>query len=281
MIKNVAYFPSQAARNSPPVMQAFLDGLKRRGITAQENHWDSDAAVIWSALWHGRMASNQQVYQHYRAQNKPVFIIEIGALYRGTTWKIAVNNITAQGHYGHAQNLDPDRPKQLGITLADLPHAEPHIIVAAQHARSLQVADIDSMEHWISQKIQQVRQHTDRPIVIRPHPRSRLNTELLPSGVAVQTPRHINGTYDDFDMHYNCHAVINHNSGPGIQAAIGGVRPVVDQSSLAYPVGVAVSDIEQEYTIDREQWLIEICHTEYTVEEIAKGRFIDRLESVL
>ena len=77
MINNIAYFPSQCAQNSRPVMSAVLDYLQARGIQTQENSMESDAAVIWSVLWAGRMAPNQAVYQHYRSQGKPVVIIEI------------------------------------------------------------------------------------------------------------------------------------------------------------------------------------------------------------
>ena len=140
MINNIAYFPSQCAQNSRPVMSAVLDYLQARGIQTQENSMESDAAVIWSVLWAGRMAPNQAVHQHYRSQNKPVVIIEIGALYRGNTWKIAVNNITSQGYYGHLDNLDWDRPAKLKISLATQLGSKPNIIIAAQHDRSLQVA---------------------------------------------------------------------------------------------------------------------------------------------
>ena len=71
----------------------------------------ADAAVIWSVLWHGRMRANRAVYEHYRSQNRPVIVIDIGALYRGTTWKLAVNHITRDGYYGHESNLDRDRPR--------------------------------------------------------------------------------------------------------------------------------------------------------------------------
>ena len=111
MIKNIAYFPSQCALNSGPVLNAVLDQFHVAGIRTQENSWTADAAVIWSVLWNGRMQSNQEVYQYYRAQHKPVVIIETGALYRGRTWKISVNHVNAQGYYGHQENLDPDRPR--------------------------------------------------------------------------------------------------------------------------------------------------------------------------
>ena len=133
MINNIAYFPSQCAQNSRPVMSAVLDYLQARGIQTQENSMESDAAVIWSVLWAGRMAPNQAVYQHYRSQGKPVVIIEIGALYRGNTWKIAVNNINADGHYGHLDNLDWDRPKKLRISLATQFNPRPNSIVSWQY----------------------------------------------------------------------------------------------------------------------------------------------------
>jgi hypothetical protein len=66
-------------------------------------------------------------------------------------------------------------------------------------------------------------------------------------------------------MHWNFDTVINYNSGPGIQATIAGVPAIVDKTSLAYGVE------------DREQWLVEICHTEYTVEEIESGTWVKRI----
>jgi hypothetical protein len=71
--------------------------------------------------------------------------------------------------------------------------------------------------------------------------------------------------------------VVNYNSGPGIQAAIAGVRPVVDASSLAYPVAVSYEDLEQPYVVDRDLWLTQLCHTEYTVDEIKKGSWLSRI----
>ena len=82
-------------------------------------------------------------------------------------------------------------------------------------------------------------------------------------------------------MHFDCHAVVNYNSGPGIQAAIAGVRPVVDMTSLAYPVGVGFADIEQPYETDRDLWLRQICHTEYTVEELQRGTWLTRIAPAL
>jgi hypothetical protein len=261
-------------------MSRMLDCLQARGFCTKENSMDADAAVIWSVLWHGRMARNELVYQHYRNQNKPVIIVEIGALYRGTTWKIAVNNITSSGYYGHHENLDPDRPRKLGISLAQPVQAEPYILIAAQHRNSLQLEGVE-LESWIVEQINLIKQHTDRTVRVRPHPRCKLKMELLPKNIEYEIPHRLQNTYDSFDMHYNCHAVVNYNSGPGILAAISGARPLVNATSLAYPVSVDAVNIENAYDKDRESWLIELCHTEYTLDEIERGQWLKRISPAL
>ena len=280
----MAYFPLQCAKNSSPVISAMLDSLRNAGVSTQENSWDADAVIIWSVLWAGRMAANQAVWSHYRSQGRPVVVIDVGALYRGETWKIALNSITADGYYGHTENLDWDRPRKLGISLAINLTCNPRIVIAAQHARSLQVTGLVSMEGWIIDQVQRLRAVTDRPIVVRPHPRSALDRAglvHLPKDVIIETPQRIDNTYDSYNLAFDCHAIINHNSGPGIQAAIAGTRPIVDVSSLAHPVGITHADIDRPYDQDRDQWLVELCHTEYTVEEIQQGLWLQRLQPQL
>lgn len=277
---NIAYFPNQCARNSVPVMSAMLSSLKQAGHHCVENSMEADAVIIWSVLWSGRMAPNRAIWDHYQKNNKPVIVVDIGSLYRGETWKIALGNITANGYYGHQENLDWDRPRKLGISLAINLSRNPNIVIAAQHASSLQVADLPSMESWIEEQINNLLSITDRPILVRSHPRSPLNTSLfqkLPKNVSFEQPRRLANTYDSYNLVFDCHAMINYNSGPGIQAALAGTRPVVDRSSLAYPVSIDINDIDKPYDLDRYQWLVEICHTEYLLEEIQQGLWLKRL----
>jgi len=280
----VAYFPNQCALNSVPVMQAMLDSLRREGHTVTQDSMDADAAIIWSVLWSGRMTANQAVWSHYRSQGRPVIVVDIGSLYRGETWKIALNSITADGYYGHTENLDWDRPRKLGISLAINLSQNPKIVIAAQHARSLQTVGLVSIEGWVVQQVERLRTVTDRPIVVRPHPRSALDWAglvYLPKDVVIEQPVKVVNTYDSYNLAFDCHAMVNHNSGPGIQAALAGTRPIVDSTSLAYPVSVNLTDIDKPYQIDRDQWLIEICHTEYTLEEIKQGLWLKRLSAAL
>lgn len=280
----VAYFPNQCAQNSKPVMSAVLSSLNKHGHQTVENSWDADAVIIWSVLWSGRMAANQAVWSHYRSLGRPVIVIDVGALYRGETWKVALNSITATGYYGHKQNLDWDRPRRLGISLAINVTRNPRIVIAAQHARSLQVVGLCSMEGWVVQQVERLRTITDRPIVVRPHPRSPLDWAglvHLPPDVVIEQPQKIANTYDSYNLAFDCHAIVNHNSGTGIQAALAGTRPIVDSTSLAHPVSIQIENIDQPYAVDRDQWLTEICHTEYTVQEIQQGLWLQRLHPQL
>jgi hypothetical protein len=272
-----AYFPDYVANNGRPVLNAMLAGCRRHGIECVENSVTADTAIIWSVLWNGRMLGNQAIYEHYRNQGKNVVVVDVGALYRGDTWKVALNNINAEGYYGHQENLDLDRPRKLQISLAYNFSNNPRIIIAAQHRASLQVAKLPSVESWILDQIAATRYVTDRPIVVRPHPRCRLDMSVFPSDVKIDRPEKLENTYDSYNLNFDCYALINYNSGPGTQAAIAGTRIVVDQSSLAYPVSTAFKDLETLYNQNRDQWLIEICHTEYTTLELEKGLWIKRL----
>lgn len=263
MTKTVTYFPLQCAQNSGPVMSAAISALQKHGFKVVPNQLDADIAVIWSVLWAGRLEPNREIYELYRTTNRPVICIEVGALRRGITWKIALNHVNALGYYGHRENLDHNRPQKLGIALAERRNNCNQILVAAQHSQSLQLQGVDQ-EAWLADQINKYA--NGKKVIVRPHPRCPLDRSRFPQDVVWQQPRKLANTYDSFDIDWDFDTVINYNSGPGIQAVIAGVPVVVDQTSLAYGV------------TDRQQWLIEICHTEYTVEEIESGLWISRIK---
>lgn len=273
----ISYFPEYTAKNAQPVLKSFLRGCYSAGHTFVQNDMDADAVVIWSVLWQGTMAPNRRIYQHYQHLNRPVIVVDIGTLNRGVTWKIAVNNINASGVYAHTENLDWDRPAKLNVSLSTNLSSNPRIVVAGQHCNSQQVAELTSVEDWISAQIINIKQISDRPIVVRPHPRSKLDFSKLPHKVHIERPVKLANTYDSYNNSFDCHALVNYNSGPGILAALGGIRPLVDSTSLAHPVAIQLPDLDKPYNIDRDQWLVEICHTEYTLEEIEAGSWITRL----
>jgi hypothetical protein len=150
-----------------------------------------------------------------------------------------------------------------------------NILIAGQNKASQQWIDQPAMTKWVEESVANIRKYSDRNIVFRPHPRSVITVNI--PGVIVELPKQIPNSYDDFDINYNYHCVVNHNSGPAVQAAIAGVPIICDSSSLAYPVSDKFENIENIALPDRQEWFLKLCHTEWTVEEIAQGIPLQRL----
>lgn len=256
------------ALNSPPVFDAFEQGVKTLGHeVVQENE---DISVIWSVLWHGRMLGNQQIYHSAKKLGKSVIIIEVGNLKRGVTWRICHQHINGLGNFGNLDDLDDLRPQKIGVFLKPInDRRRDEILIACQHSKSLQWEGMPSMTQWIRDTITKIRQHSRRRIVIRPHPRSPIVEKF--NDAVIEIPRKIDGTYDDFNISYNFHCVINHNSGPCVQAAIAGTPVICDSTSLAFPVSEKWENLENPQLPDREDWFLKLCHSEWTVDEIRQG----------
>jgi hypothetical protein len=132
---------------------------------------------------------------------------------------------------------------------------------------------------WVENTVNTIRKYTDRSIVVRPHPRSPISVNI--PDVVVEQPKKVSGSYDDFDINYNYHCVINYNSGPAVQAAINGVPVICDASSLAGEISGNFEEIEKITLPPREDWFLKLCHTEWTVEEIEQGLPLIRLAPLI
>jgi hypothetical protein len=262
-------YREHGALNSKPVFDAFEQGLKSLG---HEVSTTDGIPVIWSVLWAGRMMPNKLIYEN----NKPVVIIEVGNLRRGQTWRISLNHINSLGEFANNSDLDPTRSEKLGVKLHPMKeNRRLEILIATQHKQSLQWQDQPPIEQWVNETVAKIRKYSDRKIVVRHHPRSPILAKL--SGVAIESPTQILGTYDDFNINYNYHCVVNHNSGPAVQAAIHGTPIICDSSSLAGEISGKFEDIETAKLPDREDWFLKLCHTEWTVNEISQGIPMKRL----
>jgi hypothetical protein len=259
------------ALNSPPVFDAVETGLKRLGHRVDSI--DGQIPVIWSVLWLGRMEKNKQIYLRSISKKLPVLIIEVGNLHRNITWRMSLNNVNGHGFFGNHVDLDNARHQKLKLKLKEYQkNRKSKILITTQHEQSLQWQGMPRLESWLSDTISQIRNYSNRKIVVRPHPRWNRNLGLnFSKDVEIQNPQKLLGTYDDFDIDYNYHCVINHNSGPTIQAAISGIPIICHHSSLAYHVSNSFMDIEDLKNTERESWFSEICHTEWTIDEISEG----------
>ena len=276
-------FREHGAQNSKPVFDAFADSLRSNGHVVVDNSYDCDVGVIWSVLWNGRMAPNKKIWEDFHNLNKKVIVLEVGGLVRGKTWKVAIDGINRDANFGNGGN-DSIRVNQLGLKLKPWSLGGDRIIICGQHDKSNQWKDMPTMSTWLLDTIRQIRERTDMPIVWRPHPRCPVpGIEHEYKNVRREQPIQVKDTYDDFD--FDCtgaYAVVNWSSNPATHAVMQGVPVFVGPSSLAYDVGNKdFTTIGMPKRPDRTQWLNDIAHTEWTLEEIAEGKPLNRLTSYL
>jgi hypothetical protein len=264
----VKIYKEYGALNSSPVFAAVEQGFKKLGCDIVEEN--PDIEVIWSVLFQGRMLPNKQVYEQAKANNRPVMIVEVSNFQRGKLWRLSWDNVNGLGDFANKDDLDLDRPKKLGINLKPLvTDKRPEIIIIGQHQNSLQWTGKPKMVDWVKDTINEIKKYTDRQILVRPHPRHQFT--LAYQRVIMQYPKAVSFTYDEFNFDPNYHCIVNFNSGPALRAAVAGVPVITDGSSLAYPVSDRMENIDNPQLLPRDQWFIEICHTEWTIPEIEQG----------
>lgn len=259
-------YKNYGALNSKPVFDAFEQGLSVLGLQSAEG----GIPVIWSALWQGRMAKNREVYIAARQQKRPVIILEIGNLCRGITWRVGINHVNNSATFANNTNLDANRNHKLKIPFLNYqPRRRDEILIACQHEKSFQWQGQPPIDQWVSSTVHQIRKFSNRPIVVRPHPRSPFILSI--PEVKLDTVIKIPNSYDDYNINYNYHCVVNHNSGPSIQSALQGTPIICDATSLAYPVSGVFENIDTPTLPDRTDWFLKLLHTEWTIEELAQG----------
>jgi len=261
------------ALNSQPVWDAFAKSARLLGHETVDNSHDSDVDVIWSVLWRGRMARNRDVWQRAKKNNKPIIVIEVGGIQRGTTWRVGLGGVNRDAYFAPSGN-DNERASKLKLALKPWRQSGNHILLCGQHDQSQQWHNLLPSEKWAEQQVFKIRKYTERPIVIRPHPRApihKINNKL--KNVIIQRPQKQKGTYDDYDIQFQgAWAVVSWSSNPGPHSVINGVPVFTGPSSLAWPVANSdYSQIESPLMPDRTQWLNDYAHTEYTLAEIANG----------
>ena len=262
--------------NSEPIFDAFIKSLRNSGDQVILNQAsDSDVAVIWSVLWLGRMRGYKKIWQKYREANKPVVVIEVGGLRRNKSFKIGINGVNRKADFAN-QEVDDKRWKLFGHQLKPWKQSGDNIIILGQHHASEQWKSMPDMNKWFSQQIDQIREYTDRPIQVRPHPRNPIGFNVKNyKNVSIQRPIIDINTVDDTDFKKTLNtawAVVNHSSNPAMEAVINGIPVFVSEDSLCHDVGNNnLADINNPKMPDRQHWANKLSYTEWFPDEIANG----------
>ena len=177
---------------------------------------------------------------------------------------------------------DPDRwcsiSKRLGIDLQDYRHKGDHVLICLQRNGGWSMGTM-SVSDWLASTVQLLAQHTDRPLVIRPHPGDKKVSEYLDPAnpvPVVNIPNSITvSTSPDLlsDLN-NCWAVVNHNSSPAVAAAIQGYPVFVTDPQRSQCREIANTDFAQIETPrlpDRLAWAQRLAMSHWNFEELKSG----------
>ena len=132
------------------------------------------------------------------------------------------------------------------------------------------------MNLWFEQQINEIRKHTNRPILVRPHPRNPVGLDTKKwKDVSYKRPQRDYNTIDDTDFKEtlkHAWAVINYSSNPAMMAVFNGIPVFVSAQSLCYDVGnISLNKINNPVMPDRNNWTNKLAYTEWTTEEIKQG----------
>ena len=155
-----------------------------------------------------------------------------------------------------------------------------HVLVCLQRDGGWSMKGTD-MVAWTRQTVQRLRSITNRPIVIRPHPKHKINLSELTSLPGVSESRDGSTLQQDLS---NAWAAVFCNSSSSVAAALAGIPVFADDGDcVAWAVANKdLAQIESPAMPDRTQWLNDLSSAHWTDEESRCGaiyqRFVEYLQ---
>tara|TARA_E500000081_G_C6133970_1_gene355486 strand:- start:1811 stop:2734 length:924 start_codon:yes stop_codon:yes gene_type:complete len=291
----VAYFggipPSNNNPEKPLILNNFLQGVRASGDNAIMhqgfNVLDCDVALIQGFVHeHGKSAPHLQLRQRavekQKTTGKKSLIVDSNLfLYAdpGNTkhyLRYSFDGVFPTTGYYFTEEVDPNRWKKisgnLGITLKPYRTSGNHILICCQRNGGWSMKGV-LVQDWLDQTIKKVREYTDRPIIVRPHPGDKKWRNYLQlqgySNVQLSTQHIIQ------DLK-NAWATVLHNSSPAVASAIEGVPVFLTDSEPQYSQAAEVSNtnfkrLEDPKMYDRQAWIEKLSMCHWNFDELKSG----------
>jgi hypothetical protein len=271
------------------VLQNFHLGIPdNQSVEVKTMDWQlSDLAVMqgWAHENGGaapHLKFRREIINKQKLNNKSVLAIDSNLfLYRdqGNSkqyLRFSLNDIfPTTGNY-FTDFVNPQRWQQIktdiGFDLQPWRTNGNHILICLQRNGGWSMKNINVVD-WCNNTILQLRNHTDRPIVVRAHPGDRRASEYIKhinKGVKISKNPNL---LEDLTKTW---ATITYNSSPGVASAIEGI-PVfvtdpIPQISQAHEVAnTDLSKIESPQLFERQQWIEKLSMCHFNFDDLRKG----------
>lgn len=273
--------------------------------TAKQNFEDADVFVQFNIfnpyLTYNRL-TKKYAYEYILNSNKPFLVCEEGAFrqfpnYKRFGWYNYKNN---SGNFLN-QDVNDTRwknfKKQNNLEIKEWKSHGDYILIMAQIEYDSALIEMYNQGYknfldYSIKLIEEIRKHTDRPIVFRPHPKDTVKDfSLLLNLPNVKISQNFSAADDftknggvglqkDFDR---AHCVVTFNSNSSVEAVCNGL-PVfsLDKTSPTYEIShTSLAEIENiKYDIDIKEWCNKIAYTVWNEEEISNGTMWSHLRNI-
>lgn len=292
------------------LLRYFAEGVERSGDMVIQHlgsdYIESDVALIqgWCTDPKHLSVNNQvrrSVIEQQLARNRYVisadsnlFLYAVGKQNSPHHYlRYSFNGIFANTGIYCDLNPDPDRWKKiqtdLKIQVKPYRTSGSHILILLQRDGGWSMKNQPVLT-WLTNTLDQIRRHSDRPIIIRPHPgdkriKTHLNQSFFQKNFINPSAIKISENTDLISDLKNSWVVVNHNSSAVVGAAIEGYPVFVtdpDASQCADIANKKFSKIENPVLPDRQSWLERISQFHWNFSELQSGecwrhmrRFID------
>jgi hypothetical protein len=156
------------------------------------------------------------------------------------------------------------------------------ILICMQRDGGFAMKTLKPLE-WLDQKIQQIRKHSQRTIVIRPHPGDYRPEDFVQyhgrAGIKIVDPTNTQLT----DNLTGAHAAVFFNSSASVAAVCAGIPVFADDvSCVAWVVANRdIAQIESPVAFAREQWLYDLAAAHWSDADAQAGRIWQKFQPYL
>jgi hypothetical protein len=150
-----------------------------------------------------------------------------------------------------------------------------HILILCQRPKGWNMLGNDQ-DLWLDKTISKIRKYSQRPIVVRMHPRDGTRFKQIEkikkrhgNTISISEKENIK------DELINCWCAVGYNSTPNVVSAIEGVPVYLEDPKHSWAADIAFTDlslIENPPMIDRTAWTKKIANIHWSNDEVVQGK---------
>lgn len=291
----VAYYggipPGNKNIEKPQILDNFCEGVNRCGDTAIQ-HKGLQPIACDVALIQGFVHEDGKMLPHLNLRRKALelqkttgkksLIVDSNLFLfadPGNTkryLRYSYDGVFPTTGFYFDRDIDPNRwksiSKNLNLNLQPYRSSGNHILICLQRNGGWSMQGLNSIA-WLDQTINLIKQHSDRPIIVRTHPGDKKTRSFLKLNYKNVSLSHQDKLVDDLK---NAWATVVYNSSPSVASVIMGVPAFLTdpQPKNAQSFDVAnldISKIENPELKERQQWIEKISMSHWNFDELKSG----------